>query len=29
VRRTPNGKKIAANKVGVTLTDGGVINVDI
>jgi dihydrolipoamide dehydrogenase len=29
VGRTPNGKKIAADKVGVAVTDRGFINVDI
>lgn len=29
VGRTPNGKKIAADKAGVTVTDRGFINVDI
>ena len=29
VGRTPNGKKIAADKAGVAETDGGFINVDI
>ena len=29
VGRTPNGKKIAADKAGVSVTDRGFINVDI
>ena len=29
VGRTPNGKKIAADKAGVAVTDRGFINVDI
>jgi dihydrolipoamide dehydrogenase len=29
VGRTPNGKKIAADKAGVAVTDRGLINVDI
>ena len=29
VRRTPNGKKLAAEKAGVAVTDRGFINVDI
>ena len=29
VGRSPNGKKIAADKAGVTVTDRGFINVDI